>query len=79
MTDADSIITLRQFPNAMLAEIARTTLEAYGIPAIISQDDCGGFEPNLNIASGARLRVHQGNAQAAVDILDSTETMLEDA
>ena len=67
----DDIITLRRFPDELLAEMARATLEAHGIPAVVSRDDCGGMEPYLHAAFGARLLVHHGNAILALEILDN--------
>ena len=41
----ESVSTLQRFPNELVAEIARMTLDAHGIPSIVSKDDCGGMEP----------------------------------
>lgn len=72
----DNIITLRTYALEMEAEMARATLDAHGIPAAVSRDDCGGMEPQLNISGGARLKVTQRNARAALDILDSPDNAL---
>jgi len=64
------IITFRRYADEYQAEMARATLEAHGIPAIVSRDDCGGMEPYLHASFGARLLIHHGNAIMAVEILD---------
>lgn len=76
----ETVSTLQRFPNEMVAEIARMTLDAHGIPAIISKDDCGGMEPYLQPGLGVRLLVHDVNHEEARRILDAieeTETVFE--
>lgn len=77
---ADTTSTLQRFPNEMVAEIARMTLDAHGIPAIVSKDDCGGMEPYLQPGLGVRLLVHDANHEEArriLDAVDETDTQFE--
>lgn len=67
------LYTLQNFPNELVAEIARMTLEAHGIAAIVSKDDCGGMEPNLQPGLGVRLLVLESNHAEARRILDEAE------
>lgn len=69
----EAIIVLREYPNTMLAELARATLEAHGFTADVFRDDCGGMEPNLLLGNGAQLRVYERDAEAATAILDAPE------
>lgn len=71
--DKGNIVTLRKYSVEMDAELARATLEAHGIRAEIARDDCGGMEPQLSIAGGARLLVLDGDARAASEILGHPE------
>ncbi len=75
MDDPERIVTLRRYPDEMLAEMARTALESHGITAMVSRDDCGGMEPQLNMVRGVRLIVNQGNAEAALEILDKDDSL----
>ena len=70
----NDVISFRRYPDEFMAEMARATLEAHGIPAIVSRDDCGGMEPYLHAAFGARLLIHHGNAILAAEILDNPKT-----
>lgn len=76
----EPVTTLQRFPNEMVAEIARMALDAHGIPAIVSKDDCGGMEPYLQAGLGVRLLVHDANhaeARRILDTIDETETIFE--
>ena len=76
----ETVSTLQRFPNEMVAEIARLTLDAHGIPSIVSKDDCGGREPYLQPGLGVRLLVHDANhaeARRILDAIDETETQFE--
>ncbi len=69
--DTEKLVTLRTYPDEILAGMARSALESESIQAIVSRDDCGGMEPQLNIVGGVRLIVKEGDVQAAGQILDS--------
>jgi hypothetical protein len=57
----EDLITLHTYPSQMHAEMARVTLEAHDIPAVVT--------PETTYLNTARLMVHQGNASAATKIL----------
>lgn len=76
----EPVSILQRFPNEITAEIARMTLDAHGIPSIVSRDDCGGMEPYLQVGLGVRLLVHDANhreARRILDAIDETETRFE--
>ena len=73
MLPDDPVSTLERFPNELVAEIARLTLEARGIPSMVSKDDCGGMEPYLQAGLGVRLLIHESNREEARRILDEIE------
>ena len=75
----DSIVTLLRYSDEIQAEMARSVLDTHGIASVVSRDDCGGLEPYLNVATGVRLLVHQGNEQAALAILEHPDTDPEEA
>ena len=60
-------ICVATYLDDMLAEVARTQLEASGIPAFVARDDCGGMQPNLANLGGIRLLIdsaHEAEARA---------------
>lgn len=71
--DTDKLVTLRTYPDEILAGMAHSALKSESIQAIVSRDDCGGMEPQLNIAGGVRLIVKEGDVQAANQILDAID------
>ena len=62
-------ISIATYLDDMLAEVARTHLEAHGIPAFVSRDDCGGMRPHLANLSGFRLLVDSTHETEARELL----------
>ncbi len=62
-------ICIATYLDDMLAEVARTHLEAHGIPAFVSRDDCGGMQPNLANLGGLRLLVDSAHEAEARELL----------
>lgn len=75
MADSDvahlDLVTLLTFVNESEAQIAKSALNAFGIDAILSQDDCGGQRPHLTMAGGIQLLVRSADAEQAEDVLTS--------
>lgn len=69
--DANGIAVARTYTFAWEAELARTVLEANGIPAEVSGDDAGGALPSLAIVFPMRLLVRARDLDAARAILDA--------
>ena len=63
------LVTVRTFLNRIEAELAMSALEAAGIEATLSRDDCGGVRPSLWL-SGVDLLVRPEDFRRATDILD---------
>ena len=63
-------ICLATYLDDMLAEVARTHLEAHGIPAFVSRDDCGGMRPHLANLGGVRLLIDSAHETEAREILN---------
>jgi hypothetical protein len=74
-----SVVTVGEFPNAMLAELARGRLQEEGIEAEVSgamaQSWAGGEVP----MSGVRLEVRREDAERARALLDEVEAHLREA
>ncbi|HEX6210929.1 MAG TPA: DUF2007 domain-containing protein [Methylomirabilota bacterium] len=66
-------IVVRTFLTSVDADIARTALEAAGIPSMVRSDDCGGLRPHLWMG-GVALLVPASEAESARALLDDLET-----
>ena len=63
-------ICLATFADEMSAEVARMSLEASGIPAFVSTDDCGGMQPHLKMITAIRLMINAADENEAKAILE---------
>ncbi len=63
------LIAVRTFLNRIEAELALTALQAAGIDAVLSRDDCGGVRPSLWL-SGIELLVRREDVARARDVLE---------
>ncbi|ODS59263.1 MAG: hypothetical protein ABS36_02090 [Acidobacteria bacterium SCN 69-37] len=62
-------VVVRQFMSTVEAEIAQGALQAAGIEAAVSADDCGGMRPHLQVGRVALL-VRPEDVDEAERILD---------
>ena len=62
-------VVVRQFMSNVEAEIAQGALQAAGIEAAVSADDCGGMRPHLQVGRVALL-VRPEDVDEAERILD---------
>lgn len=63
------LVSVRTFLNRIEADLALSALEAAGIDAVLSRDDCGGVRPSLWM-SGVDLLVRPEDFRRATDVLD---------
>jgi Putative prokaryotic signal transducing protein len=68
----DDRVCLRVFNYRHEAELARSALEAGGIPCFITADDAGGQGIGIQFTHGVRLWVSAQDLVRAVGILDAT-------
>ena len=74
MGDAN-LVVVHSFGSGPEAEMAKGTLEAAGIDAMIQADSAGGMRPHLAWASGgSKLLVREEDAAAAHDVLEPLAT-----
>ena len=65
------LICIKNYNNRTEAEIVKSLLEASGIEAVVSADDCGGMRPHLLLGTnGTRLLVKEEDAQKALEVLE---------
>ena len=55
----------------MEALVARSVLEAHGIPAVVLRDDAGGMLPVMHFIYPVRLAVRSADADTALRMLDA--------
>lgn len=65
------VVCIKKFPYRAEAELAKSALEACGIKAVVTADDCAGLEANGGVGSGGvRLLVLHERAAEALEILE---------
>lgn len=67
-TRADDLVVVDIYINNFNAEIALGAVEAAGVDAMLSRDDCGGMRPHLWLG-GIRLLVRREDKSRAEEIL----------
>jgi hypothetical protein len=65
------MVIVREYINEMEALVARSVLEAHGIPAVVLRDDAGGMLPSLHLIYPARLAVRRADSAEALRVLDA--------
>lgn len=76
---SDDRITLKTYVTEVEAQIDRNRLEAAGIAAVVSSDDCGGMRPHLAYSLGVRLIVAPQDADRARELLAELQEGAEGA
>ena len=65
-----SPIILRTYPTEVAAELARATLEANGVAALVRSADAAGL---LRYVQGVELLVRAEDAELAIELLDGVD------
>lgn len=65
----DNLAAVEKFTSESRANVAKSFLEANGIPAFLSKDDCGGMRPWMSLAFPIRLMVNLFDLQEAQELL----------
>ena len=69
----DDLVVVHTFPNEVAAHVARVSLDAHGIEAILLSDDAGGMLPTLQFLHGVRLAVRRADAELARRVLQAID------
>lgn len=81
MDKPDKIIVLRQFDTAVEANLAKTKLDAYGVPCFLTDEHFTGLYPIRNeLFPGVRLNIFEKDQVEALRVLqeeDPTASLTE--
>lgn len=73
MEETEKIIVLKSFDNPIDASLAKSKLDAYGIPCFLSEENLGNLYPIQNPRfSGVRLHLFEHDVEQAKQVLDDT-------
>jgi DNA-directed RNA polymerase subunit RPC12/RpoP len=73
MEENDKIIVLKSFDNPIDASLAKSKLDAYGIPCFLSEENLGNLYPVHNPRfSGVRLHLFEHDVEQARQVLYDT-------
>jgi hypothetical protein len=68
--DSDPIVVLRQFDNPIEASLAKTKLDAYGIPCFLTGENMANLYPGQQVVPfHIRLHVFEADVEQATLIL----------
>jgi len=74
---ADKLVTIAQFPDYIQADLAKQTLEDFGIKAVVTGQNASNVYGGL-VVEGPELQVMQSNAKEALEILESNQKEQEE-
>ena len=74
----EDLVAVVAFNYRHEAEVARSYLEAHGIPVLVSADDCGSADPILGTVREVTLSVRQSDVAIADDLLDELEASIQE-
>ena len=63
------LVAIRSFTDELEADLAKSTLQAFGIHCLITSDDCGGMRPGMSVVNGIRLVVSSNDVDRAEEVL----------
>lgn len=78
MEEHDKIIVFQRFENAIEGNIAKTKLDAYGIPCFLTEENLANLYPSQSVMLfGVRLHIFSQDAERAQEILTENVTDTE--
>jgi len=72
------VVVIRRFSYRHEAEVVRSVLDASGVVAFVTSDDCGSVDPALGLVRGACVAVAAVDAARAEEVL-AAEADADDA
>ncbi len=70
----DVLVPILGFDYRHEAQLASSFLNAHGLSAVVSSDDCGALHPAIGFAREAFVRIPSSDVDEADDLLDAVET-----
>ncbi|MFZ2906825.1 MAG: DUF2007 domain-containing protein [Cyclobacteriaceae bacterium] len=71
MEESDEIIVYKRFDNSIDANLAKTKLDAYGIPCFLTEENLTNLYPLQNtVLFGVRLHIFSSDQDQADKILN---------
>lgn len=71
MHKSDTIIVFRKYDSAIDANLAKTKLDAYGIPCFLTEENLNNLYPLHNVPLfGVRLHIFSNDAELAEQVLN---------
>ena len=74
----EKIITFETYHDPMLAHIIRAKLDDSGIPCFIEDDHMAGLNALYLQSTGIKLMIYERDLEKCREIINETETILED-
>ncbi|MBQ8564268.1 MAG: DUF2007 domain-containing protein [Bacteroidaceae bacterium] len=75
MYDKEKVVTIRQYASDIEASMMRDRLENAGIPCMLTNETFSSIYPISHTTLGAiRLLVFERDVQAAIKVIDNTNT-----
>ena len=68
---ADELVVVRRYIDELSAQVDALSLEANGVPAMVSADTAGGALPSMALVFPVRLLVRAEDATFARELLDT--------
>lgn len=78
MKNPDQIIVLQHFPHPIEASLAKSKLDAHGIPCFLTEENLANLYPLQNQRFSVRLHVFARDAERAREILNEEDLTNED-
>ena len=80
MQDHDTIVVFQKFDNAIEANIAKSKLDAYGIPCFLTNENMANLYPGASNLMNFNVRLHLfgHDAEQARQIMDENNLRLND-
>ncbi len=79
MEELDEIVVFRSFENAIAANIAKTKLDAYGVPCFLTEENLANLYPFQNfLAMGVRLHLFAKDVEWAKSVLTENNLSIND-
>jgi len=75
---ADELVVVRRYLDEISAQIDAMSLEANGVPAMVSADTAGGALPSMALVFPVRLLVRSEDVTFARELLDTPADQRED-